>query len=403
MDDFLQCPICLGIFDDPWLAADGFCYCLKCLDAWIIASGGDWLSPRTNVRYPETGAFLGKDFQRSALARQLKARQLSPVATTEGADEVVVRLATSRDGGRLVAPRELQRDALAAASARWPELGRRPLVLYSLLELAFHAGAVCELHDGAIELLMAWDRALSRAPFVCIGVWLSLVDDLVTSARSTALLPQVLEHCVWRLLRRDALWLTAEALRCRGIPVGHTGEFPRAVCTEGNGWAATFGSRAVRVEAAQGPRSVPELSTSKLRVQGSGEQVFFMESQSTRYVPGSRGGESFWEARRKFAHAARASTAPAASAASAATTRAAYTRAPPHSPTPPPPPAPPVDQCSSGGELPKDFTVFERELKFLPRYVEYSFACSPPLQLIERLRALRYCSARAGYVRLMDH
>lgn len=390
----LQCPICLCVFDDPWLAADGFCYCLRCLDEWINVSDGDWISPRTNVRMPAAGAFLARDFQRAALACEAKTRAIQRCAPSRPlahpVDEVVIRLATTRDRGRLVAPPVLRRDVLlalveAAVRAdgfpRLEELARRPLFCYSTLELAFHAEALGQLRalGGMLALLAAWDRSLPRAPLVCAGVWLSLLEGMGRTPSAARLA----DHCIWRLLRRDAVWMTPEAMRPRGIPDHYTGEFPRALSPESSAWTATFGNRAVRLEAAQGPHQAKEFSTSVLRVcagAGGQERLFFMESQSRRQTPGSR-EETFWEARRRCLFAVR-------------TPRPTpYDRPPPPpadpAPLPPPPPPRPSQAPEFRGDIPKDFTVFERELRFLPHSIAYASRCPPPRQLLERLQKFR--------------
>jgi hypothetical protein len=372
----LECVICLEYYDDPWLCSDGFVYCRECIGRWI-GDGEEWISPRTNLRYTSSEAFLARDVARACAALECKhaaaaqlvrgGLQIEPV---KGLRDLVL----IRHKGIVAALPETVRAALDTVLR--PSPLAKPLdwaavpsvVLYSVLELAVQAGRVAELLDHALILrrLLLLDARVHEVPFVAMHIWSELLQlSLRDPCADPELLDLLWHHYSWRCTRRDAVCFTPEALASRGLHEKFEGVYARSSMLLADAHLVAFecSDSGARFYASQAPSMCPTGEVeSRLQL---GNSTAFFTSQSRGMLPGEA---LFWALRRGVDWLP---VFPDAGSEEDACV------------------APPSVDPELADALSHDLAVLEKRVVYLPRHVEYLSAAEAGESEVAALEELR--------------
>lgn len=255
-NSLLTCHICRDIFTDPWLSSDGFCYCLRCVLAWVAENSeqGAWISPRSNVRTPCLGALLGPDTERRLVCAEVrKARMLEALTSSAPLESLsdAVSLLSLRDAFSECP--EVLRSSFEECRAR-PERVRL-MDLYLLMQLCGAVGAWKPLAlNMPVELwrrVLVHDRVSGTTPLVRLAFWKDLLThgfcEAFYEARSDKVrlgdldlaATAILERCDEKLTQTDSVVIARPVVgtqaaegrywRCR-----HEKETEVFVCPETN-------------------------------------------------------------------------------------------------------------------------------------------------------------------------
>jgi hypothetical protein len=296
-----ECPICLDILDDPWMCADGFCYCRECIGRWI-ADDDTWRSPRTNVVYLRAGGLLARDVQRNDLATELRGQRVRDyvdASLPHDFEETLRYVSRQQSRGVLVLRSTTARDliVLVVQSSAALEVAPQPPLSWdtplNALEVAAHCGSIPELcsSPSLVEALLALDSS-RRGSFVAFSALLTLLLE-GGSRLQLGLRRKLWRHCHIRAHQRDGVYLRPDVLARRGVSLSFQGiyirhqEKPEEVIVYRNGVTGAL------LQCPQHSPACPSID-SRATLEHAAER----EVLTSRYYLDEDSGE-YWRARRR--------------------------------------------------------------------------------------------------------